>query len=144
MKDSWRLKTMNTLKRILLLSLLLSLFHVAPAIAHHSFSLEFDRDNPVSVEGKFVRLDWVNPHSWVYVAVENDDGTVTEWGFETPPPNVLYRQGWRKDFFNEGEILKVTGFAARDGSTNAWASQVYLEDDTRVLQMFGGDGPPER
>jgi hypothetical protein len=123
---------------------LLALALTLPVAAHHSFSLEFDQDAPVDITGRFVRIDWVNPHSWVYIEVDNADGTKTVWGAETPPPNVLYRQGWRKDFFKEGEILRVEGFAARDGSPHAWASRVFLEDGTRILQMFGGNGPPER
>ena len=128
----------------LLFAPFLILFLSLPAAAHHSFNLEFDRDNPVELTGRFVRMDWVNPHSWVYIEVDNEDGSKTVWGAETPPPNVLYRQGWRKDFFMEGEILRIEGYAARDGTPNAWASGVYLEDGTRILQMFGGDGPPDR
>jgi hypothetical protein len=128
----------------LLLIVLTSLALVIPVSAHHSFSLEFDQEKPLDLTGSFVRMDWVNPHSWVYIEVENPDGSKTEWGAETPPPNVLYRQGWRKDFFKPGEVLRIEGFAARDGTPHVWASRVFLADGTRVLQMFGGSGPPER
>ncbi len=57
--------------------------------------------------GRFVRMDWVNPHSLVYIKVDNADGTKTERGAETPPPNILYRQGRRRDFFREGEMLRL-------------------------------------
>lgn len=125
-------------------ALITALAFAIPVAAHHSFSLEFNQDTPVDVTGRFVRMDWVNPHSWVYIEVDNPDGTKTEWGAETPPPNILYRQGWRKDFFMAGEVIRLEGFAARDGSPNMWASRVFLADGTRVLQMFGGGPPPER
>jgi hypothetical protein len=131
-------------KARLLFAALVAFACALPAAAHHSFSLEFDQEMPVDVTGRFVRMDWVNPHSWVYIEVDNPDGTKTEWGAETPPPNILYRQGWRKDFFKPGEELRLEGFAARDGTPNMWASRVFLADGTRVLQMFGGGPPPER
>lgn len=69
---------------------------VVPALAHHSFSAEYDATKQITLKGKFTKMEWVNPHSWVHLDVASD-GKVVSWGCETPPPNNLYRQGWRKD-----------------------------------------------
>ena len=78
-----------------------------PMLAHHSFSAEYDQSKPLTLRGKFTKLDWVNPHSWVHFDVVGPDGKVTSWAAETPPPNGLYRNGWRKDMFKEGEEIEV-------------------------------------
>jgi len=111
-----------------------------PVMAHHSFAAEYDSTKPVSVKGKFVKMDWVNPHSWIHFSVTGDDGKVTEWTAEALPPNGLYRQGWRKDSLKEGEEITVTGFLAKDGTAVMWSSNVVRADGTR---MFAGspNGP---
>ena len=68
-----------------------------PAVAHHSFAAEFDADRPVTVKGTVTKMDWVNPHSWIYVDVKDQSGKVVNWRFEMGPPNALLRMGWRKD-----------------------------------------------
>jgi len=75
------------------------LLAAVPMLAHHSFSAEYDQSKPLTLKGKFTKLDWVNPHSWVHFDVVGPDGKVTNWAAETPPPNGLYRNGWRKDMF---------------------------------------------
>jgi hypothetical protein len=71
---------------------------VTPLLAHHSFAAEFDGAKGVDLMGTVTKVDWVNPHSWIYIDVKSDDGTVANWGLETGPPNVLYRGGWRRLF----------------------------------------------
>jgi hypothetical protein len=98
-----------------------------PMMAHHSFSAEYD-SKQITVKGKFTKMDWVNPHSWVHIDVTGPDGKVTSWAGETPPPNGLYRNGWRKDTLKEGETIEIVGNPAKDGTPHLWASQVRLLD----------------
>ena len=108
-----------------------------PMVAHHSFAAEFDATKPVTVKGAVTRMDWVNPHSWVHFDVKMPDGKVVNWGAETPPTNVLFRNGWKKDSLKIGDEIQVQGFAAKDGSSNMWASTVTLvSTGQRILQMM--------
>lgn len=117
-----------------------------PVLAHHSFTAEYDNTKPLTLKGVFVKMDWVNPHSWVHFEVTNPDGTKTLWKAETPPPNGLYRAGWRKDSIKPGEPVEVTGFAAKDGTTHMWSNGVKLLDSGTTLgfgQAPPGQGPPD-
>jgi hypothetical protein len=110
----------------------LTLTAALPLLAHHSFSAEFDTSKPVTLKGKFVKMDWVNPHSQVYFNVTGDDGKVTEWRAETPPPNGLYRSGWRKNMLKEGDEITVQGFMAKDGDNIMWSQTVVLPDGSKL------------
>lgn len=98
-----------------------------PMMAHHSFAAEYETKQ-ITVKGKFVKMEWINPHSWVQIEVTAADGTVSQWKGETPPPNGLYRNGWRKDSLKVGETIEIVGNPAKDGTTHLWASQVRLLD----------------
>ena len=115
----------------------------APMLAHHSFAAEFDGQKPVSVKGTVTKVDWVNPHSWIYIDVKSDDGTVVNWGLETGPPNILYRAGWRKDSVKEGDIISVDGFAAKDGSHTMAARQVLTSDGKKLFAGSPTDNGPK-
>src|ERR1700747_2072245 len=84
--------------------------------AHHSFAAEYDSHKPIKLTGKFTKIDWMNPHSWIYLEVAGADGKTVSWRCEAAPPNALYRAGWRSDTFKPGEEIVITGFAAKDGT----------------------------
>src|SRR5215831_11011895 len=81
-----------------------------PAQAHHSFAAEYDEKQPVTLQGTVTTVDWVNPHAVVRVMVTGKDGKQTEWSCETAPPNILYRQGWRRNSLKEGDKVTIEGF----------------------------------
>jgi hypothetical protein len=119
------------------------LLGVAPLMAHHSFAAEFDGAKPMDLTGTVTKVDWVNPHSWIYIDVKNDDGTVVNWGLETGPPNVLYRGGWRRDTVKPGDVIKVHGFVAKDGSHTLAARQVETPDGRRLFAGSPDNGPKQ-
>ena len=103
-----------------------------PLSAHHSFAAEYDNTKPVSVKGKAVKMDWVNPHSHLIFEVTTPEGKVEKWSAETPPPNGLYRAGWRQNMIKGGEEITVNGFLAKDGDNLMWAQSVDFADGRRI------------
>jgi len=93
--------------------------------AHHAFAAEFDGDKPVSLKGKITRLQWTNPHSWLYLDVEND-GAVTNWAVEFGAPYALIQKGLRRTDFEIGSEVIVDGYLAKNGKPVANASSVRL------------------
>jgi hypothetical protein len=116
---------------------------VAPLAAHHSFAAEFDGSKPIDLEGAVTKVDWVNPHSWIYIDVKSEDGTVVNWGLETGPPNVLYRGGWRRDTVKPGDAIKVHGFIAKDGSHTMAARQITTPDGRKLFAGSPDNGPKQ-
>jgi hypothetical protein len=111
-----------------------------PAIAHHSFAGEFDANAPVSFTGPVTKVEWRNPHTFFYVDVTNDDGTVSNWAMELGSPNGLSRNGWRRDTLQAGDVVTVDGFRARDGSFKGNARSVVLASGER---LFSNETAPE-
>jgi Family of unknown function (DUF6152) len=102
------------------------LVSAAESVAHHSVWAEFDNDRPVEMRGRFVEMDWINPHSWVHFEVTSDDGSKAVWAAETPPPNQLIRIGWRRSDIQPGDEIIVRGYAAKNGSPRLWAQSVAI------------------
>ena len=112
---------------------------MAPAIwAHHSFAAEYDVDKPVTITGVVTKVDWENPHMHFYMDVTDDKGNVAHWKFECFPPNMLIRQGWRKDAtMMPGQTVTVTAWRARDASNLGQSREITWADGKKLLS-----GPP--
>ncbi len=107
--------------------------------AHHSFAAEFDSNLPVDVQGIVTKIEWMNPHTFIYVDVETD-GNYQNWAVELGSPNGLMRRGWTRNSLSIGDEVHVVGSRARDGSLKANARSVTLADGKR---MFAGSSDPD-
>jgi len=119
------------MKKLIVLAFILA--STSSTQAHHSFSAEFDIDQPIKLTGQVTRMQWSNPHGWIYIDVENDDGTVTNWALETSAANNLIRRGWRRDDLPAGTTIVVEGFQARNGTATANIRGILLEDGRRLF-----------
>jgi len=103
-----------------------------PVAAHHSFSAEFDATKQVTLEGKVVQMEWVNPHSWLQIDVTKADGTVERWRVEGGSPSVLLRLGWNRNSLPAGTKIKVVAFQAKDGSLRASSRDIEFPDGRKM------------
>ena len=129
-----------TIKRAVALASLAVIAFTATAVAHHAFSAEFDQNKPVLLEGALTKADWMNPHAWIYIDVKGADGSVVNWAIEMGPPNALLRRGWKKSSMQIGAIIKVEGFAAKNGKEFANATNITMPDGTKI---FAGTDEPK-
>ena len=115
---------------------------VAPAAAHHAFSAEFDVAKPITLTGKVTSVLWSNPHAWIYIDVQGDDGKVVNWGLEFGGANSLYRRGWRQDDVAPGTLVTIEGFQARSGTPIGNARSMTLPDGRRLFSGVANEGAP--
>ena len=104
-----------------------------PAAPHHAFAAEFDINRPVELTGTVTRMEWANPHAWIFIDAKNDNGSVQSWAIELVGINDLLRLGWGRDRVNAGDIVNVQGFGARNGTNTANASSVTLANTGELL-----------
>ena len=111
----------------------------ANVFAHHSFSAEFDSTKPIAITGVLTKVDWTNPHIYVYLDVKEKDGSTTPWAFETLPPLWFHRAGLQRSMLTVGETVTITGFAAKDGTKHlGWIKKFHFADG-RDIQITAGD-----
>jgi len=122
----------NTKKMLMILAAAGLLAAGLPLSAHHSFSAEFDGSKPIKLEGKVVRMEWSNPHTWLFIDVTKPDGTVEQWAVEGGSPGVLLRAGWTRNSLPEGTKIIVNGFPAKDGSLRANSRSIEFPDGRKL------------
>jgi len=113
-----------------------------PSYAHHSVSAEFDLSKRITLEGRVTKIEWMNPHVYLYVDV-SADGKTANWACETAGPNTLARQGWSRSSLQIGDRITVLGFQARDGSKVASAREIVLANGRKVFVGSPYDGGPQ-
>ena len=116
------------------------------AYAHHAFSAEFDANAPIRVEGKVVKVDWINPHAWVHVEIEQEDGKTLVWELEAGTPNTLIRRGLTKTLLLPGAEVTVRGYQSKDRlcdpSCKGSGRDITFPDGRSLFMGSSGTGAP--
>lgn len=115
---------------------------VMPTYGHHSFAAEFDGSKAIRKTGVISRVEWSNPHSYIYIDVKNENGVVETWGAEGGAPVALTRRGFKKNDIKVGDTVTIDGYAAKDGSHLMDARRITLTDGRSFYGGSAGDGGP--
>ncbi len=113
------------------------------SLAHHSFAAEFDAKRPVKLQGTVTKMEWINPHAWIYLDVKGTDGTVTNWMVEAGAPNALLRRGWTKNSLLPGTEILIEGYQAKDGANRANGRDITFKDGKKLFVGSVGTGAPD-
>ena len=112
------------------------------ARAHHAFAAEFDANQPISLSGKVARVEWINPHSWIHIDVENEDGSVDRWMIEGGNPTALLRRGFTKASLPVGTEIMVEGYRAKGNPFRANGRDLTFPDGRKLFMGSSGTGAP--
>ena len=114
-----------------------------PGSAHHAFAAEYDADKPVTLRGTLTKMDWVNPHGWLYVDVKEPDGQVVHWEIEAGNPNALLRRGLRATDFPAGVEVVISAYRSKNGTPRANGRTVKFADGRDFFLGSSGTGAPQ-
>ena len=130
------------LHRVIALAAASVLLGGAPISAHHSFGAEFDASKPVQLRGTVVKVEWINPHSWIHIDVKQPDGTAVRWMIEGGTPNTLLRNGLKRDSLPVGTEIVVDGYRAKNGTNRANGRDLTFPDGRKLFVGSSGTGAP--
>jgi len=131
------------LQRVLITTFAALLLIGTAVSAHHSFAAEFDSNKPIQLKGTVTRVEWINPHTWIHMAVKDADGKTEEWMIEGGTPNTLLRRGLTKTSLPEGTEIVVDGYRAKNGSNRANGRDVTFPDGRKLFMGSSGTGAPK-
>ena len=124
---------MPALRTCLLTLAIASMCTVPPVHAHHAFAAEFDINQPVMLTGRITRLEWTNPHAWLFIAVPDNQSTSGDWAIELVGTNDLLRLGWGRSRVQDGDEVSISGYRARNGSNTVNAASVTITATGELL-----------
>jgi Family of unknown function (DUF6152) len=103
----------------------------ASAWAHHSFAAEYDSKQEITLKGVITKVEWTNPHIYIYIDVKEADGHVTNWSLEGYPPNTLKRTGFSRDLLKIGDEITITAYKAKDASFTGAGREITFPDGSK-------------
>src|SRR5262245_17491859 len=106
---------------------------VMPALAHHSFPAQYDIVKPITLTVKVTKVEWTNPHIFIYGDVDSGSGAIASWAFEMGGPNALMRKGWKRDSLKADDVVIIEGSLARDGTNLVNARSVTMQATGRKM-----------
>ncbi len=134
-------------KKYLGIGLLLAAVTLKSALAHHAFSAEFDAEAPISVRGHVTKIEWINPHAWIHLAADQEDGSLVDWMFEGGTPNTLVRSGIDRNSLAIGTEIVVRGYQSKDRNCTpackANGRDLAFTDGRKVFMGSSGTGAPK-
>jgi len=107
-------------------------FAAVTLVGHHSNAAQFDSNKRQTIKGEVTKVEWTNPHAWIYVNVKDATGKTVNWSAEGFPPNTLLRTGWSQKDLKQGDVISIEGCVARDGSALMLAREVTLADGRKL------------